>query len=100
MFGARLDGLCLSAEAFTFRIVALLARSLPRMSLSTEDAPISHDALKEAVADALRENRDWLRELVQEALESCAMDEAQREADAHAAATNRPLALGGVRGHA
>ena len=70
------------------------------MSLSTPTPEIPADALKEAVTEALRENRHWLRELVQEALESCALDEAEREADARAAAANRPLALGGVRGHA
>ena len=70
------------------------------MSLSTPDAGIDHEALKAAVTEALRENRDWLREVVQEALESCAMDEAQREAEVRAAAARRPLALGGVRGNA
>lgn len=70
------------------------------MSLPTPDGSIDPDALKEAVTDALRENREWLRDLVQEALETCAMDEAEREADARAAASNRPLPLGGVRGHA
>lgn len=68
------------------------------MPLSTDD--LDPDVLKAAVADALRENRDWLREVVQEALESCAMDEAQREAELRADAASRPLALGGVRGHA
>ena len=71
------------------------------MPLSTPDkAPISPDDLKAAVTEALRENQDWLREVVREALESCAMEEAIREADARAAAVERPLALGGVRGHA
>ena len=68
------------------------------MPLSTDD--LDHDALKAAVVDALRDNRDWLRDLVQEALETCAMDEAQREADLRADAASRPLSLGGVRGHA
>ncbi|MEM1053903.1 MAG: hypothetical protein AAGI52_00130 [Bacteroidota bacterium] len=68
------------------------------MPLSTDD--LDPDVLKAAVADALRENRDWLREVVQEALESCAMDEAQREAELRADAAQRPLVLGGVRGHA
>ena len=68
------------------------------MPLSTDD--LDHDALKAAVVDALRDNRDWLRDLVQEALETCAMDEAQREADLRADAATRPLVLGGVRGHA
>ncbi len=70
------------------------------MPLSTPDADIDSEALKRAVTEALRENRDWLRDLMQEALETCAMDEAQREADVHAAATHRPLVLGGVRGDA
>ncbi|WP_412060198.1 hypothetical protein [Rubrivirga sp. IMCC45206] len=43
------------------------------------------DALKEALTEVLRENRDWLRELVQEALVEVAHAEARREADAHAA---------------
>ncbi|MEM6326726.1 MAG: hypothetical protein AAF791_06355 [Bacteroidota bacterium] len=68
------------------------------MPLSTDD--LDPDVLKAAVAEALRENRDWLREVVQEALESCAMDEAQREAELRADAARAPLSLGGVRGHA
>ena len=68
------------------------------MPLSTDD--LDTDVLKAAVADALRENRDWLREVVQDALESCAMDEAQREAELRADLARRPLVLGGVRGHA
>jgi hypothetical protein len=39
------------------------------------------DALKEALTEVLRENRDWLRELVQEALVEVADAEARREAD-------------------
>ena len=68
------------------------------MPLSTDD--LDTDVLKAAVADALREHRDWLREVVQDALESCAMDEAQREAELRADLVGRPLVLGGVRGHA
>ena len=75
--------------------------SLSRMPLSTPDkVTVTPEALKEAVTEALRENQDWLREVVREALESCAMDEAAREADARAAAANRPLVMGGARGHA
>ena len=70
------------------------------MPLSTPDAEIDPDALKRAVSAALRENRDWLRDLMQEALETCAMDETQREAEIRSAATARPLVLGGVRGDA
>ncbi|OZC03757.1 hypothetical protein [Rubricoccus marinus] len=70
------------------------------MPVSTPDVEIDPDALKRAVTEALHENRDWLRDLVQEALETCAMDEAQREADVRSAATHRPLVLGGVRGDA
>ena len=68
------------------------------MPLSTDD--LDPDVLKAAVSDALRENRDWLREVVQEALESCAMDEARREAELRADAARQPLVLGGARGHA
>ena len=79
--------------------------SLSRMPLSSPDKvtvtpEALKEALKEAVTEALRENQDWLREVVREALESCAMDEAAREADARAAAANRPLVMGGARGHA
>ena len=46
------------------------------------DSPDDARALiKEALADVLRENREWLRELVQEALVEVAHAEARREAD-------------------
>ncbi|WP_412067062.1 hypothetical protein [Rubrivirga sp. IMCC43871] len=51
-------------------------------------------ALKDALTEVLRENRDWLRELVQEALVEVAHAEARREADAHAAGEpTRPYAI-------
>lgn len=68
------------------------------MPLSTDD--LDPELLKEAVAEALRENREWLVEVVQEALEACAMDEARREAELRADAARQPLVLGGARGHA
>ena len=53
---------------------------------TTDDA---RDALKEALTEVLRENRDWLRELVQEALVEVADAEARREADLRAAYGDR-----------
>lgn len=52
-------------------------------------ATADRDALKEALTDALRDNRDWLRELVQEALVEVADAEARREADLRAAHAER-----------
>ena len=61
--------------------------------MTVSDTP-TPDALKTAVAAALRENQDWLREVVQEALVAAADAEALREhevrslharADAHRA---------------
>lgn len=43
--------------------------------------PTTKAAIQEAVAAALRDNRDWLRELVQDALVEAADAEARREAD-------------------
>ena len=43
--------------------------------------PTTKAAIQEAVAAALRDNRDWLRELVQDALVEAADSEARREAD-------------------
>lgn len=43
--------------------------------------PTTQKAIREAVASALRDNRDWLREVVQEALLEAADAEARREAD-------------------
>ncbi|MEM0963446.1 MAG: hypothetical protein AAGK21_13015 [Bacteroidota bacterium] len=45
---------------------------------ATDDA---HDALKAALTEALRENREWLRDLVQEALVEIAEAEARHEAE-------------------
>ncbi|PAP77538.1 hypothetical protein [Rubrivirga marina] len=47
------------------------------------------DALKDALTEVLRENRDWLRELVQEALLEVADAEARREADYREAYADR-----------
>ena len=43
--------------------------------------PAARAALKEALTDALRENRDWLREIVQEAILDMADAEARRDHD-------------------
>ncbi|MAQ95353.1 hypothetical protein B1759_17535 [Rubrivirga sp. SAORIC476] len=53
------------------------------------DTPGARTALKEAMTDALLENRDWFRELVQEALLEVATAEARREADLRAAHAER-----------
>ena len=55
--------------------------------------PDDRDALKEALAEVLRENRDWLRELVQDALVEVADAEARREADLRAAHVRRQQPL-------
>ena len=47
----------------------------------TEPPDEARALVKDALAEALRENRDWLRELVQEALVEVAHAEARREAD-------------------
>lgn len=60
--------------------------------VATDSAPLSRDDLKAALADALRDNREWFREVVQEALEDLARDEARREAEYHA--TRRDPRLG------
>ena len=53
------------------------------------DTPGARTALKEAMTDALLENRDWFRELVQEALLEVATAEARREADLRASHAER-----------
>lgn len=45
------------------------------------DTPATRALVKDAVASALHDNRDWLRELIQEALVEMAHAEARREAD-------------------
>ena len=54
-----------------------------------DPAPTDRDALKEALAEVLRENRGWLRDLVQDALVDAADAEARREADLRAYADRR-----------
>ena len=56
--------------------------------------------LKRVVAEALRDNRDWIREVVQEALEDCAADEARRESDFRAALADPHVAFPPSEGHA
>lgn len=48
--------------------------------MTCTDTPSNAD-LKAALAEVLRENQDWLRELVQEALVDAADAEARREQD-------------------
>lgn len=54
--------------------------------------------LKRVVAEALRDNRDWIREVVQEALEDCAEGEARREAEFRAALADPHVAFPPVEG--
>ena len=49
--------------------------------------------LRRVVAEALRDNRDWIREVVQEALDEVALDEARREADFRAAIADPRVAF-------
>lgn len=56
--------------------------------------------LKAAVSEALRDNRDWLRDLVREAIEDIAREEAEFQADARAALADPRVALPPVRGQA
>ena len=69
--------------------------------MSTPDpAPLTRADVHAAVAEALRENRDWLREVVQEALESAAHDEARREAEYRAALVDPRRAFPAAEGRA
>lgn len=45
------------------------------------DTPAARALVKDAITSALQENREWLRDLVQEALVEVAHAEARREAD-------------------
>ena len=45
------------------------------------DTPQARALIQDAVASALRDNREWLRELIQDALLEMADAEARREAD-------------------
>ena len=58
------------------------------------------DALRDAVTEALRENREWLRELVQEALLEVAVAEAKRAADLRAHEAEQRGAFPATRGQA
>lgn len=49
--------------------------------------------LRRVVAEALRDNRDWIREVVQEALDEVALDDARREADFRAAVADPRVAF-------
>lgn len=56
--------------------------------MTDSDTP-DRDALKAALTEVLRENREWLRELVQEALVEVAHAEARREDDIRSARAER-----------
>ncbi len=62
--------------------------------------PITKDALKDAVAEALRENREWIRDLVQEALVEAADAEARREDEVRAALADVRRAFPASQGQA
>ncbi len=62
--------------------------------------PISRDDLKSAVAEALLENRDWFRDVLQEALEEAAGAEERREEKIRAALQAAPRSFPAVRGQA
>lgn len=69
--------------------------------MSTSDtAPLTRADLHAALTDVLRDNRDWLREVVQEALESAAHDEARREAEYRASLVDPRRAFPAVEGRA
>ena len=74
--------------------------SRPDLSGEPTMPVFSHADLKLAVAEALRDNRDWIREVVQEALEECAGDEARREAEFRAALADPRVAFPPSEGHA
>ena len=57
------------------------------------DTPAVRALVKDAVAQALSEQRDWLRELVQDALVEAAHAEARREADLRLDAGRAPLPM-------
>ncbi len=66
---------------------------MPEFATPALDSTDDRAALKEALTEVLHENRDWLRELVQEALLDVASAEARREADLRAAHYDRQSAL-------
>lgn len=70
---------------------------MPRTA-SAAPPPLSHADLKAALSEVLRENREFLRDLVQEALEDAARDEFRREAEYRAARMNPHLAMPAAEG--
>jgi hypothetical protein len=66
--------------------------------MSQSDGSLTRADLKSAVAEALRENHDWFRELVRESIEDIAREEAEFQADARAALADPRVALPPVRG--
>ena len=74
---------------------------MPCPDAPTETAPpllLTQADLTRAVAEALRDNREWIREVVQEALEECAGAEARREAEFRAALSDPRVAIPQARG--
>jgi hypothetical protein len=65
--------------------------------LSTD--PILRQAVKEALVEALHEQRDWLEDVIAEVLEEMALAEALREVEAAHARTGRP-GFGVIEGEA
>jgi DNA-binding protein YbaB len=61
---------------------------------------LSRAELKSAVEEALRDNREWLRDLIQEALEEAAGAEERREQKIRAALQASPRSLPAARGQA
>ena len=71
--------------------------------MPTDTPELDEHALKAAVVAALRDNREWLRELVLDALAEAdaeAEAETRREADAVAALYDPRVALGAPHGRA
>ena len=75
---------------------------MPTTDSHPESSPVlvTRTELRVAVAEALRDNRDWIREVVQEALEECAAAEARREAEFRAALARPHVAFPPPEGQA
>ena len=68
--------------------------------MSNSDGALSRADLQAAVSEALRENRDWFRDLVRDALEDVAREEEAFQTDARAALADPRVAFPPVRGQA
>lgn len=69
------------------------------MSIPTDD-PAFKEALKEAVVEALHEQRDWIVTLLADALEEVALDEALREVEAKTPRRRAANGFGPTQGEA